>query len=272
MSSISGDDAYHARLRARVREYQDILASSNPVQMIMDTPTRRGHVQSGNSPYMAEQVFGGREYKQKKTGMSKAFRTVGNAVKPIGKSLRPIKHAAMERAVYELGAPMYERPQEPVYAEYTDEEIPEAFDVRDLPPLKAGRAFNQKKQGTAKFLRTVGNFVKPAAKTIAPIKKALVARAVDEIENYGGAPKHMAWAAEVKAVREEMAAKSKTPVSYKMAMMEASKRRHAAAGTKPAPKVVKTAEHKAALKAKRDMRKAAKSAAVVEQMVASGRY
>ena len=254
MSSISGDDAYHARLRARVREYQDILAASNPPQMIMDSPTRRGHVQSGNSPYMAEQVFGGREYKKKKTGMSKALRTVGKYVAPLGKTIAPLKKALVERAVHELGAPMYS--QEPVYAEYMDDEIPEAFDVRDLPPLKAGRNYNKKLQGTAKFLRTVGNYVKPLGKTIAPIKKALVARAVDEIENYGGAPKHMAWAAEVKAVRIEMADKSKKPVSYKDAMMEASKRRHAAAGTKPAPKVVKTAEHKAMLKAKRDARKA----------------
>ena len=82
----------------------------------------------------------------------------------------------------------------------------------------------------------------------------------------------MAWADEVKATRMDMEESLGQPVSYKMAMVEASKRRHAAAGTQPAPKMVKTAEHKAMLKAKRDMRKAAKSAAMVEEMVASGRY
>ncbi len=218
------DTAYHARLRKRIADYNTILASSNPPTMIVDSPARRGFVQSGNTPYNMENVvvagLGG-----KKKGLAKTLKVVGQFAKPLGKSLKPIKHALMEKAVYELGAPMYQGKTHstPVMAEYDDEEIPEAYDL-GLPALpKGGRQYKQRKQGLAKALRTVGEFVAPLGKTIAPIKKALVARAVQEI---GGKRAPSAWIAEVKAVRAEMEKKD-GPVSYKSAMQEASRRRKA---------------------------------------------
>ena len=51
MSSISRDDPYHKRLRARIQEFNEIEASRNSPEMILDSPTRRGHLVSGSTAY-----------------------------------------------------------------------------------------------------------------------------------------------------------------------------------------------------------------------------
>lgn len=281
MSSISADDAYHARLRARVREYQDILASSNPPTMIVDSPARRGHILPGNAPYMHDQVFGGK----RKTGFAKALKEVGQFVKPLGKTLKPIKHALMERAVYELGKPMY-APRAPAYAEYADNEIPEA--------MVAGKS--KGRHGLKKFLHNAGEFLKPVAKYAAPIAEAASARAVREIggkkkKGFFGALKTIGqavkplgrytspvmealsaravrevggarstWHDEVRMMREAMSEAAGRDVSYKEAMVAASADRKAQGILPKKEKVVHSPERKAELAAKRKMRKAAKLA------------
>ena len=115
--------------------------------------------------------------------------------------------------------------------------------------MLAGREYNQKKKGLAKTLRTIGNFVKPLGKTIAPIKQALVRRGVHEIETYGAGGRED-WQAEVKKMRDEHGC------SLKEALSLASKARHERNGTKPKPP--RTAEQKAKTKANRAARKAAK--------------
>ncbi len=295
MSSISGDNAYHAHLRKQIREYQDILAATNPPQMILDTPTRRGHLSPGNTPYDAGQVFGGR----RKKGLAQTLKHIGQFVKPLGKTLKPIKHALMERAVYELGAPMHARVSTHMAPEHIAR--PHEMTTEDLNlaninmggrqhrqrktgfakfartvgnfvkplgktinPVKraladravheietaGGRQYRQKKTGFAKFARTVGNFVKPLGKTINPVKRALADRAVHEIQtaDFGGTRGASPWIAEVKAMQAAHG------VSYKEAMIMASAARHSAHGTTPAPR--RTAEQKALTKERRALRKA----------------
>ena len=213
MASISGDNAYHARLRKRIQEYQEIIASSNPPVMIQDTPARMGFVQSGNTPYNFENVvsagLGGREYKTKKKGVSKLLRTVGTALRPLGKTIKPIKKALVDRAVQEIGAPYQ---QSPVYAEY-DEQIPQAYDL-GLPALPKGGKVNRMKKAT-KWL----GFAKDVADTGLDL--------FDKVKSRVGGRAPSPWILEVKATRVEMEKESGGPVSYKMAMQEASRRRKA---------------------------------------------
>lgn len=302
MSSISADDAYHARLRARVREYQDILASSNPPTMIVDSPARRGHILPGNAPYMHDQVFGGK----RKTGFAKALKEVGQFVKPLGKTLKPIKHALMERAVYELGKPMY-APRAPAYAEYADHEIPEAMvagkskgrhglkkflhnageflkpvakyaaPIAEAASARAVREIGgKKKKGFFGALKTIGQAVKPLGRYTSPVMEALSARAVREV---GGNQNHKDWHAEVAAMREAMAAAENRVVSYKEAMVAASEARKAQGIMPKKTAIRRTAEQLAISKLKRDKKKSEKksaaAAAALEEItgeVGSGRY
>lgn len=245
MSSISMDTAYHARLRKKIKEYQDILASSNPAVMIQDTPERKGFVQSGNTPYnMDNVVVGG-----KKKGLAKTLKTIGQFVKPLGKSLKPVKHALMERAVYELGAPMYRgKTHAPVMAEYDDGHIPEAYEL-GLPALPKGGKVNRRKKATkwlgfAKDVAETGlnifddvksrvggkvNRRKKATKWLGFAKDVADTglNIFDDVKSRVGGRAPSPWIAEVKATRAQMEKESGGQVSYKAAMQEASRRRKA---------------------------------------------
>ena len=182
MSSISMDTPYHNRIRKQIREYQEIEASRNSPIMIIDSPARRGHVTPGTNAYSEHHIEGGRR------GLEKTLHTIGKFVKPLNKNLKPVKRALMERAVFELGKPMYS---------------PE--------PMQAGRSHNQKKRGFAKFVRTVGEFVKPVAQ---PLLQAATRRGVQAIAEYGGAyerkhrtdmsPGVSSWISEINEMRSQM--------------------------------------------------------------------
>ena len=91
--SISHDDSYHKRLRARIREFNDIEASRNSPEMIMDSQTRRGHIVHGTNAYSEPMVAG-----KKKKGLARTLKTIGQFVKPVAE---PILQAATRRAVQE---------------------------------------------------------------------------------------------------------------------------------------------------------------------------
>ena len=121
MSSISHDDPYNAKMRKRIKEYNEITASSNPPMMVMDSPTRRGHIVHGSNAYSEPMVEGGK----KKKGLAKTLKTIGQFVKPVA---QPILQAATRRAVHEIdtygGAP-YKRKEKhelkPKVADWIDE-------------------------------------------------------------------------------------------------------------------------------------------------------
>ena len=126
MSSISGNDAYNARIRAQIREYQEIEASRNSPVMIMDSPTRRGHITPGTNAYSAGPIEGGR-----RKGLAKTLHTIGKFVRPVA---QPILQAATARAVHAINT--------------------------------GGRSHAVKKKGFAKFMRNVGEFVRPVAQPL----------------------------------------------------------------------------------------------------------
>jgi hypothetical protein len=137
--SISGDNDYHKRLRARIREFHDIEASRNSPELILDSPSRRGHIQHGTNAYSNEPIVEGGK---KKKGLAKTLKTIGQFVKPVA---QPILEAATRRAVQEIG----------------------------------GRAYKKKKTGFAKFARDVGNFIKPVAKPILQAATNRAVREID---------------------------------------------------------------------------------------------
>ncbi len=161
-------------------------------------------------------------------------------MKPLGKTIKPLKRALVERGVYDIGKPMYA--PEPMQAE----------------PMVAGRSHSVKKRGFAKFLRNVGEFAKPVMK---PILQAATNRAVREIDTYGGGARED-WQAKVKKMRDEHGC------SLREALSLASKARHERNGTKPKAKVVRTAAQKAATKARRAAKKAA---ALFDELPQGGR-
>lgn len=196
------DTPYNRSIARQILEYVSQEASNNRPQMVFNEFKPRAYL--ADKSMFQEAHVAGRAYNQKKQGLSKLLRTVGNAVKPLNKNLKPIKKAMTKKAV-EMVEDYGEYSGEPVYAE--------AVDYSDLPsvPVKAGRTYNQKKQGLSKLLRTVGNAVKPLNKNLKPIKQALTKRAVEEIDAYGGA-KPNKWISHVKAYA------SKHGVSYREAM------------------------------------------------------
>nr|WPF46868.1 MAG: hypothetical protein [Lake Baikal virophage 15] len=145
--------------RNRLLSHMDVI-THNP--QLLGGGKLRDYVlpgQSGAYPLDRErlvelQAMGGRQNKVKKTGLAKALRTFGRAVKPLGKTINPLKQALVKEAIGEV--------------QY------------------GGKV---KKTGFAKALRTYGRAVKPLGKTINPLKKALVEEAIGEIKYGGKKPK-----------------------------------------------------------------------------------
>ena len=191
------DTPYNRSIARQILEYVSQEASNNRPQMVFNEFKPRAYL--ADKSMFQEAHVAGRSYNQKKQGLSKLLRTVGNAVKPLNKNLKPIKKAMTKKAV-EMVEDYGEYSGEPVYAEPVEVDYTEG-----LPPLKAGRSYNQKKQGLSKLLRTVGNAVKPLNKNIKPVKEAMTKRAVEMI---GGNK----WISHVKKYA------SKHGVSYRDAM------------------------------------------------------
>jgi hypothetical protein len=176
------DNSYNRRLIEILKNYEDVQDFARP-QAFM------GHYTGGTAPreysipgdtsYDNEAAFdtvGG------KSKLQKVLKTVGQFVKPLGRNLKPVKRALMERAVYEIGKPMY-APKRNVM-EYVQEI--DGSDGRQpiITPeviTTGGRQNNQRKKGFAKFVRTVGRAVKPLGKYTTPVMEALTSRAVKEI-------------------------------------------------------------------------------------------
>ena len=194
---LSLNNSYNARLRAILRDL-DKMDLINKQPEMLGGGAERKYALSGNSGSYPEvemlaelkamggsMCCGGRQNKVKKTGLAKALRTFGRAVKPLGKNLKPVKDALAERAVQEI----------------------------EGPSMFAGRQNTVKKTGLAKALRTFGRAVKPVGKNLKPVKDALAERAVGEIM---GAGKKRPKSARAMIVKKVMAEKG-------MGMIEASK-------------------------------------------------
>ena len=203
---LSLNNSYNARLRAILRDL-DKMDLINKQPEMLGGGAERKYALSGNSGSYPEVnmlaelkamggamccgsecgcgMCGGRQNKVKKTGLAKALRTFGRAVKPLGKNLKPVKDALAERAVQEI----------------------------EGPSMFAGRQNTVKKTGLAKALRTFGRAVKPVGKNLKPVKQALAERAVGEIM---GAGKKRPASARAMIVKKVMAEKG-------LSMIEASK-------------------------------------------------
>jgi hypothetical protein len=199
-ASVGGfidDTLYNRRLIEILRNYEKVDLFNEPTNMLVGGTRQRKMILPGDVSYDAESNFGtsgkatggtvvgGRANKIKKKGVAKALRTFGRAVKPLNKNLAPIKQALGKRVVQEIDG------YDGRVAQDIDpgEIVAEAYEVPDytvgLPPLPGGRAYNQKKKGVAKLIRTVGNSVKPLNKNLKPIKEALMKKAVEVIETGG---------------------------------------------------------------------------------------
>jgi hypothetical protein len=180
-ANLAFDNHYNRRL-------QDMISNLDNMDVLQHQPIMfgggplRSHIlpagQLGHYPpieMLAElQAMGGGQAGTKKSGFAKAVRTYGRSVKPIGKTIAPLKKALVEEAVGQL--------------QY------------------GGRANTVKKTGFAKALRTYGRAVKPLGKTIAPLKKALVEEAVGQLKYGGkmkkGSPEMKAHMARLRAMRK----------------------------------------------------------------------
>jgi len=200
-SNLTYDNQYNRRIAEIVANYEKVDDFNHPqdfMKHLVGGGKPKPFIQSGDTSYDNESVFdsvgltAGRAFKQKKKGVAKLLRTVGLAVKPLGKTVKPIKDALVNRVVNEIDGYDGREPVNAVPVEAYDLGLPE-YDYQGKPI--GGRAYNQKKKGVAKLLRTVGLAVKPLGKTLKPIKEALVARAVSEI---GGAKKSSPWIVHVK--------------------------------------------------------------------------
>jgi len=198
--SFEGDTLYNRRLIEILRNYEKVNDFHEPTNMLVGGTRQRKMILSGDTSYDNEANFGtsgkstggtvgGRANKTKKRGVAKALRTFGRAVKPLGKNLKPIKQALGNRVVQEIdgfdGRVAQDiDPQEQVGEMY---EVPEAeVDYTyGLPKLPGGRAYNTKKKGLAKFIRTVGMAAKPLNKNLKPLKEAMMKKAVEVIETGG---------------------------------------------------------------------------------------
>lgn len=181
-SNLTYDNAYNQRLIAILKEYENADDFNKPQAFMghcVGAGQPREYSLSGNTPYDSEAAFdtvGG------KSKLQKVLKTVGQFVKPLGRNLKPIKRALMDRTVYEIGKPMYMPKQKvPTYVQEID-----GTDGRQpiLTPeviTTGGRQNRQKKTGFAKFVRTVGRAVKPLGKYTSPVMDALTDRAVKEI-------------------------------------------------------------------------------------------
>jgi hypothetical protein len=187
-AGMIGDSLYNQRILEILKNYEkvDLFNQHNFENMLGGTRNRK-MILSGDTSYDNEANFGmrGTATGGKKKGLAKTLQTIGRFVKPLGKNLKPIKKALTNRVVQEIDGydgriPQDINPGQQVAEVY---EIPEAeVDYTyGLPPLKAGK----KKRGFAKFLKTVGQFVKPINKELQPLKDALVKKGVSTIEGAG---------------------------------------------------------------------------------------
>jgi hypothetical protein len=251
--SFEGDTLYNRRLIEILRNYEKVNDFHEPTNMLVGGTRQRKMILSGDVSYDAESNFGtsgkatggtvGGRAKIKKRGVAKALRTFGRAVKPLGKNLKPIKQAMGKKLIQQIdgfdGRVAQDiDPQEQVGEMY---EVPEAeVDYTyGLPKLPGGRAYNQKKKGLAKLIRTVGMAVKPLNKNLKPIKQALANRMVEEIEA-SGHPKGSAKAHVAMARLRRLKAAKRAPMTMEQAMEEMDsgkstlkKRKSKVGGAKP---------------------------------------
>jgi hypothetical protein len=160
---LSLNNSYNERLRNILSDLENVDLINRQPEMLGGSAVRK-YALSGNSGSYPEvsmlaelTAMGGRQSAVRKTGLAKALRTYGRVVKPLGKNLKPVKEALMERAVEEI----------------------------EGPSMFAGRQSAVKKTGVAKALRTFGRAVKPLGKNLKPVKEALMDRAVGEIMSAG---------------------------------------------------------------------------------------
>jgi hypothetical protein len=253
---LSLDNAYNARLRQILHDLEKVDVINKQPEMLGGSAVRK-YALSGNSGSYPEVsmlaelkemggsmccgrsecgcgMCGGRQNKVRKTGLAKAVRTFGRAVKPLGKNLKPVKEALMERAVEEIEGPSMFAGRQSTIKKTGLAKAVRTFGRavkplgKNLKPVKealmdraveeimtAGRQSTVKKTGLAKALRTFGRVVKPLGKNLKPVKEALTERAVSEIMGSGMKKKRPA-SARAMIVKKVMAENG-------MSMIEASK-------------------------------------------------
>lgn len=178
-SGVIGENCYNRRILEIIKEYdnKDVLNQPHFVNMLGGTRLKQ-FIDSGDTSYDNEAVFGGAK-PFRKTKIAKVLKKVVNVLKPKVLALKK----AHKRFVKEIDGEDGRIAQnfEPGM------QVPEVYEDYGLPPLpmKAGRNYNQKKKGIAKFARNLGNFVKPLARTLKPVSQALVAKAVEKIQGAG---------------------------------------------------------------------------------------
>lgn len=111
-SNLTYDNYYNRRIAEIVANYEKVDDFNKPqdfMKHLIGAGRPKPFIQSGDTPYDNEAVFdsvgltAGRAFKQKKKGVAKLLRTVGLAVKPLGKTVKPLKDALVARAVSEIG-------------------------------------------------------------------------------------------------------------------------------------------------------------------------
>lgn len=178
-SGVIGQNSYNARILEIIKEYdkKDIFNQPHFVNMIGGTRLKQ-FIDSGDTSYDSEAVFGGAK-PFKKTKVAKVLKIVAKVLKPKVLALKK----AHKRFVKEIDG------EDGRIAQNIDPgmQVQEEYEDYGLPPLpmKAGRNYNQKKKGFAKFMRNVGNYVKPAMKQLKPVSDALVSKAVEKIQGAG---------------------------------------------------------------------------------------
>ena len=175
--SFEGDNTYNRRLIEILRNYEKVETLRDPQSFMVGGTRQKKFIDSGNTAYDAESVFGGKP--SRKTVLAKTLKTVGRFLKPKGEMAHKIKQALGDKVIQQIDGYDGRKPRniEPGM------QVAEAYEVNDLglPPLKGGK----KKRGFAKFLKTVGQFVKPLNKELQPIKDAFVSKAVEKIKGSG---------------------------------------------------------------------------------------
>jgi len=119
---------------------------ANPTRMVYSHRPTSGGVIPGNAPYDEIAVFGGRK---PLTKMGRHLKDIGHFFKPLGKVIRPVRAALIDKAV-------------------------EKIKGGRKPLTKMGR-----------HLRDIGRFFKPLGKVIRPVREALINKAVDKIKGAG---------------------------------------------------------------------------------------
>ena len=176
-SGVIGENCYNRRILEIIKEYdnKDVFNQPHFVNMLGGTRLKQ-FIDAGDTSYDSEAVFGGKPFR--KTKVAKVLKIVAKVLPKV----LAIKKAH-KRFVKEIDGEDGRIAQnfEPGM------QVPEVYEDYGLPPLpmKAGRSHNQKKKGFAKFMRNVGEYVKPAMKQLKPISDALVSKAVEKIQGAG---------------------------------------------------------------------------------------